>query len=49
MIAVEKSLALDEVNEHEPVDHHRGVPLMSSDGDALDELEKRCVLLGNWS
>src|SRR3989337_2724 len=45
-IAVEKSLALDEIDEHQPVEHHRGVPLMVLlDGNAGDELEERGVLL----
>ena len=28
VVAVEKALALDEVDEHQPVQHHRGVPFV---------------------
>ena len=46
MVAVEEALALDEVDEHEPVQHHRGVPLLVLlDGNARDELEESGVLL----
>ena len=44
-VAVEESLLLDEVDEHQPVKHERGVPLGVGHGrDALDELEERGVL-----
>ena len=46
MVAVEEALALDEVDEHQPVQHHRRVPLLVLlDGNARDELEERGVLL----
>jgi hypothetical protein len=46
VIAVEKSLALDKIDEHQPVQHHGGVPLMVLlDRNAGDELEESRVLL----
>ena len=45
VFAVEKSLALNKVNKHQPVEHHRGVPfVVFLDWDTGDELEERCVL-----
>ena len=44
-VAVEKALLLDEVDEHQPVEHQRGVPLPVGHGlDALDELQEGIVL-----
>ena len=44
-VAVEKTFALDEVDEHQPVEHERGVPFsVALLGDALDERQERCVL-----
>ncbi len=41
-----KPLLLDEVDEHQPVEHHRGVPLaVVLDRDALDERQEAVVLL----
>ena len=45
-VTVEKSLALDEIDEHQAVEHERGIPFfVSLLGDALDEFEKCRVLL----
>ena len=45
-VAVEKALALDEIDEHQAVEHDRGIPLaVGALGDAVDELEKRRMLL----
>ena len=44
-IAVQKAFLLDEVDEHQPVEHHRGVPaLQAFIGDAVEELEEGGVL-----
>ena len=44
-VPVQKTLALDEVDEHQPVEHERGIPLsVTLVGDALDELQERRVL-----
>ena len=45
MSPFEKTLALDEVDEHQPVEHERGVPLsVALVGDALDERQEGRVL-----
>src|SRR5262249_10946761 len=44
-VAVQEALALDEIDEHQPVQHHRGIPLaVGGLRNAGDELEKHCVL-----
>ncbi|NLF73637.1 MAG: hypothetical protein GX575_31750 [Candidatus Anammoximicrobium sp.] len=43
-IVVQESFLLDKIDEHQPVQHERGVPLLVVlEGNALDELEKRRV------
>ena len=45
-VAVEEAALLDEVDEHHPVEHQRGVPFaVRGGGDAFDEVEERAVLL----
>ena len=45
-VTVEKAALLDEVDEHHPVEHQRGVPFAVGDGrDALDEVQEGLVLL----
>ena len=46
MVAVEKALALDEIDEHQAVEHDGRIPFVVGDfGDAIDEFQKRGVLL----
>ena len=45
-VAVEKALALDEIDEHQAVEHDRGIPFpVGALGDAVDELEEGRMLL----
>ena len=45
-VAVEKSLLLNEVNEHQPVQHDRDVPIfITGIADSLNELLKLVALL----
>ena len=45
-IAIKESFLLNEIDEHQPVEHERGVPLpVSIDWDALDELQEVGVFL----
>ncbi len=45
MVAIQQSLLLDEVTEHQPVEHDRGVPVpVCHTLDAFDECVKRLML-----
>ncbi len=45
-VVVQETLLLDEVDEHQAVEHHRGVPLaVVFQGDAVDELQEGGVFL----
>src|SRR5262245_51595739 len=45
-VAVQKALLLDEVHEHQPVEHERGVPFtVSHVRDAFDKCQE-CAMLG---
>src|SRR5208337_5177858 len=45
-IAIKESFLLNEIDEHQPVEHERGIPLpVGIDWDALDELQEAGVFL----
>ena len=44
LVAIQEALHLDEIDEHQPVEHHRNVPaLQVFVGDALQKLEESVV------
>ena len=45
-VPIQKTLSLNEVNEHQAVEHHAGIPLLiGAVGDTADELQECRVLL----
>ena len=45
MVAIEKTLALQKVAEHQAIQHERGIPIeQTTVGDAFDEFAERVLL-----